>query len=142
MALPGIHREPTQEKLDKIDQNIDNLEEKKIKLQYSQKDFESKIRFAVGAAAAVVAVQAFLVTDFLTKGFDLSMVNEFIIAAIVLIVLGVSLPAARSLLFRRKQVELDREIGILERHLGDLREQRDKYKSVLDADVSSLIRRK
>lgn len=138
-----IFKEPAREALEDIDRNINSLEEQKIKQQYAQQDFERMIRITVGTIPAIIAVQlAAFIYYASIKGIFLpeDIIGVGVSAGVIMMLIVALLPILRSRLFRRKQVRLDKEINALEKSLKDLREQRDKYKSILDSDISSLVR--
>ena len=139
-------KEPVRAKLDIIEHTIETLEEKKIRRKYSQQDFvkiSKVVMWIIPLLFSINIVMYFYISPGKISALEFFFSDQFFAVSGVLTatIFGVIalLPMMRARMFRRREIEMEREISILENEIRELQETRQKYKTVLDSDVFSLL---
>lgn len=144
-----VYREPSQKALADIVTKIGELESMKIRMQYRVQDLERIVRFGAFVAITSLGTALFyLVLKDLysaTKlGYSLFDVIEKRAGSIATIIVTIPLTLFGTRVFfarlsRKREVKIMEEVRVIETHLDELRAEREKYKSLLDADIEAVI---
>lgn len=144
-AKERAFKEPSKIEVQEIEDHIRMLEEMKIQKHYSEEDFERRSRsISIGfamALATLLGINYFFAQRFLEKSLPVTL--GFIVTGLVVVIfLGYFGPILRNRLFRHREVELRKEITAIEAELENLKERRGKYRSILESDITNLLRKR